>query len=100
MEDLRSRLETKSYEIAYQYFHTRNYKAAITAFTTTLREFPDTPYREDAMYYRAIAAYKLADNSLEQLQEERYREARTALNDFEVAFPTSERLEDLKKMNP
>jgi len=100
MEDLRSRLETKSYEIAYQYYRTRNYKAAITVFTTTLSEYPDTPYREDAMYYRAIAAYKLADNSLEQLQEERYREARTALNDFEVAFPSSEKLEDLKKMNP
>jgi hypothetical protein len=42
----------------------------------------------------------LAENSLEQLQEERYREARTALNDYEVAFPESPRLKDLQKLNP
>jgi outer membrane protein assembly factor BamD len=98
MEELRSKLELKSYEIAYQYFKTRQYKAAMTAFTTTVSEYPDTPYREDALYYKTVSAFKLANNSLESLQNERFTEAKTALNDFEEAFPNSERLEDLRKL--
>lgn len=98
MEDLRGRLELKSYEIAKQYYKTRKYKAAMTAFTTTLSEYPDTPYREEAMYLKAKAAFKLADNSVEELQKERFIEANTALNDLEEIFPESEYLKELRKL--
>jgi TolA-binding protein len=50
------------------------------------------------LYYKALSAFKLANNSLEALQDERFTEAKTALNDFEEAFPTSDRLEDLRKL--
>jgi outer membrane protein assembly factor BamD len=99
MEELRGRLEMKSFEIAKQYYKTRKYKAAMTAFTTTLSEYPDTPYREEAMYLKAKAAFKLAENSVEDLQEERFTEARTALNDLEEIFPESEYLTELRKLN-
>ena len=99
MEELRGRLELKSYEIAKQYYKTRKYKAAMTAFTTTLREYPDTPYREEAMYLKAKAAFKLAANSVTDLQEERFIEANTALNDLEEVYPNSEYLIELRKLN-
>ena len=99
MEELRGRLELKSYEIAKQYYKTRKYKAAMTAFTTTLREYPDTPYREEAMYLKAKAAFRLAANSVTDLQEERFIEANTALNDLEEVYPNSEYLTDLRKLN-
>ncbi len=99
MEDLRGRLELKSYEIAKQYYKTRKYKAAMTAFTTTLSEYPDTPFREEAMYLKAKAAFKLAENSVEELQKERFIEANTALNDLEEIFPESEYLPELRKLN-
>jgi len=99
MEELRGRLELKSYEIAKQYYKTRKYKAAMTAFTTTLREYPDTPYREEAMYLKAKAAFKLAVNSVADLQEERFIEANTALNDLEEVYPNSEYLQELRKLN-
>ena len=98
MEDLRGRLEQKSYEIAKQYYKTRKYKAAMTAFTTTLSEYPDTPYREEAMYLKAKAAFKLAENSVAELQEERFIEANTALNDLEEIYPESEYLSELRKL--
>jgi outer membrane protein assembly factor BamD len=98
MEDLRGRLELKSYEIAKQYYKTRKYKAAMTAFTTTLSEYPDTPFREEAMYLKAKAAFKLAENSVEELQKERFIEANTALNDLEEIFPESEYLPELRKL--
>lgn len=99
MEELRGRLELKSYEIAKQYYKTRKYKAAMTAFTTTLREYPNTPYREEAMYLKAKAAFKLAANSVTDLQEERFIEANTALNDLEEVYPDSEYLPELRKLN-
>ena len=99
MEDLRGRLELKSYQIAKQYYKTRKYKAAMTAFTTTLSEYPDTPYREEAMYLKAKAAFKLAENSVAELQEERFIEANTALNDLEEIYPESEYLPELRKLN-
>lgn len=99
MEELRGRLELKSYEIAKQYYKTRKYKAAMTAFTTTLREYPDTPYREEAMYLKAKAAFRLAANSVTDLQEERFIEANTALNDLEEVYPNSEYLTELRKLN-
>ena len=98
IDELRARLERKSFEIAKQYYKTRNYKAAMTAFTTTLREYPDTPYREEAMYLKAVSAIKLAQNSVATLQEQRFIEARTAVNDFEQYFPDSPLLEELRKM--
>jgi outer membrane protein assembly factor BamD len=98
MEDLRGRLEQKSYEIAKQYYKTRKYKAAMTAFTTTLSEYPDTPYREEAMYLKAKAAFKLAENSVAELQKERFIEANTALNDLEEIYPESEYLPELRKL--
>ena len=71
----------------------------MTAFTTTLREYPDTPYREEAMYLKAKAAFKLATNSVTDLQEERFIEANTALNDLEEVYPNSEYLTELRKLN-
>lgn len=99
MEELRGKLETKSFEIAKQYYKTRKFKAAMTAFTTTLSEYPDTPYRKEAMYLKTKAAFKLAENSVPSLQEERFTEARTALNDFEEAFPETDELQELRKLN-
>jgi outer membrane protein assembly factor BamD len=70
----------------------------MTAFTTTLSEYPDTPYREEAMYLKAKAAFKLAENSVADLQEERFIEANTALNDLEEIYPESEYLPELRKL--
>lgn len=98
MDDLRGKLEKKSYEVAYQYYKTERYQAAVTSFNSTLNDYPDTPFREEAMYYRLVSAYKLAENSIEDKQESRYREAKTAYLDFVRTFPESELKEDADKV--
>lgn len=90
IDELRAKLERKSYNIAYQYYHTRRYQAALTAFAITLNDFPDTKYREEAMFYKLRSAYLLAENSILDKQPERYREAKTAYLDFIRAYPESE----------
>lgn len=99
IDELRGKLELKSYEIAYQYYKTSRYQAAVTSFNTTLNDFPDTPYREEAMYYRLVSAYKLAENSILEKQRERYTEARTAYLDFIRTYPESEFRRDADKVS-
>jgi hypothetical protein len=50
------------------------------------------------MYLKAKAAFKLAENSVEDLQKDRFIEANTALNDLEQIFPESDYLKELRKL--
>jgi outer membrane protein assembly factor BamD len=87
--ELRIKLEKKAYEIAKQYHHTGesglpgvNYKAAIVAFTNFLSEYPGSPFREAAFYYRFDSAYQLAINSYQYLMEERLNNAKVFYNNY------------------
>ncbi len=90
MKELRQKLETKSFERAKQYHKTTFYKAAVVAFNSTLNDFPDTQYREEAMFLRLQSAYELASSSVESKQLQRFIEAKTAYFEFSDLYPESE----------
>ncbi len=90
IDELRGKLERKSFEIAKQYWHTENYKAAVTALSESMNDFPDTPYREEAMYLKLDSAYKLAKNSIVSLQAQRFKQAQTAYYELIDAFPETD----------
>jgi outer membrane protein assembly factor BamD len=85
--DLRVKLEKKAYEIAKQYHHTENYKAAIVAFNNFISNYPGTPFREAAFYYRFDSAYELAINSYRSLQEERLNTAKGFYDNYSRYYP-------------
>lgn len=85
--ELRVKLEKKAYEIAKQYHHTENYKSAMVAFTNFISEYPGSPFREAAYYYRFDSAYQLAINSYEQLMEERLNTAKDYYNSYQKYYP-------------
>lgn len=80
--ELRVKLEKKAFEIAKQYHHTSSYKAAIVAFSNFISEYPGSPFREAAFYYRFDSAYELAINSYEVLMEERLKDAKGFYDDY------------------
>lgn len=88
--DLQNKLERKAYEIAYNYYKIEDYRSAIVALDNFVQDFPGTPYREKALYYRLKSAYTLAENSISTKQQERYTTAKTAYNNLIKAFPNSE----------
>lgn len=98
IDEMREKLEVKSYEIAKVYYRTENYKSAVLAFDHTLSDFPDTPYREEAMFYRLDASYQLAMKSITSLQLQRFKEARTSYNDFLDLYPVSTYKRDAEKI--
>lgn len=95
--ELRVKLEKKDYEIAKQYHHTENYKAAIVAFTNFISEHPGSPFREAAYYYRFDSAYVLAINSYRHLMEERLEEARDFYSSYQRYYEEGSEYYELAK---
>jgi outer membrane assembly lipoprotein YfiO len=67
--ELLERLYKKSFESAKLYYKLEDYKAAHYALKNVLKENADNIYREDILYYTAMAAYKYALNSVTEKQK-------------------------------
>lgn len=89
IQDLRHKLETKSYENAKLYLTIGDYQSAVIAFRNSLRDFPDTPYAEEMEFLMIEAQYLYAKNSFETRQEQRFNEAIALANEFKEKYPSS-----------
>lgn len=98
VRELDYKLEKKAFEIAKQYNTISDYKASIKSFDNFLLEYPGSVLREDAMYQRLDAAYKLAVNSVDYKKEQRLRDAQSYLKSFVATFSISDKLEEVNKM--
>lgn len=78
VKDLREKLEKKAFEIAKQYNTISDHKAALVVLDNFIIDFPGTPYKEQALYYRLNSAYELAVNSIDSKKQERLNVAKTA----------------------
>ncbi len=94
--ELQVKLEKKAFEIAKQYHHTEDYKAAIVSFNNFVSDNPGSPFREAALYYKFDSAYKLAINSYRSLMEERLKEAQEYSQNYMKYYPNGEYVEQLK----
>ncbi len=79
---LREKLEIKAYEIAKQYNTISDYKAALIALDLFVADFPGTPLKEKALFYRLDSAYKLAINSVPSKMEERLKVSKVAYSNL------------------
>jgi outer membrane protein assembly factor BamD len=77
-KSLREKLEKKAFENAKTYNTISDYKAAIVAFDNFVINYPGTPYKEDALFYKLDSAYKLAINSVPSKMEDRLNAAKAA----------------------
>jgi outer membrane protein assembly factor BamD len=99
MDDLRNKLETKSYNIGKLYFKTEDYQAAITSFESLLDDYPDTEYKEEILYYITVAYFIYAEKSIYSKKMERYEKTVEAYNNLAYFFPESKYLEETKDIN-
>jgi outer membrane protein assembly factor BamD len=76
VRNLKNKLEKKSFENAKLYNSISDYKAAIVALDNFVSDFPGTPYKEDALYYKLDSAYQLAINSVVDKMEARLNTAK------------------------
>ncbi|MCX6258595.1 MAG: outer membrane protein assembly factor BamD [Bacteroidia bacterium] len=98
IDELRYKLETKSYSNAKLYFDIGEYKAAIISFKNTLKDFPDSSYREQIMFMILQASYLLAANSITEKKNERLQDTVDNYNAFKSEFPGSSRISEADKI--
>jgi outer membrane protein assembly factor BamD len=98
LNELSERLMEKSYLNAYTYYKIGRYKSAIVAFKNAMKQHPNSPYTEKMMYYTTVSAYRLAENSIESKQLDRYLAMVDNYYSFLAEYPESKHLKELERM--
>jgi len=89
IDKLRLKLQRKDYENAKLYYRMDEYKSAVIAFNNLVIEYPDTQYKEEALYYITKAYYNYALKSVLSKKQERFSATIEAANNFAVYYPES-----------
>jgi outer membrane protein assembly factor BamD len=98
VQKLAQKIEKKVYENAKGYNTISDYKSALVAFENFINDYPGTPYKEDALYYRLDSAYKLGVNSVKDKMEERLlvaKKAHSSLMKFKPDTKYKEKADDM-----
>ena len=95
--ELRDKLVYKSYLSGKLYYDLNNYKAAVVALTSSLKDFPDTKYREELMYMLLKAKYLLAINSVDAKKRERLSSTLDEYFTFVDEYPESKYRKEVEK---
>jgi outer membrane protein assembly factor BamD len=94
IDGLRQKLEMKAYKIARMYLRMSDYTAAIVCFQDILKDFPETPHKEEILYQIVRTYYKYAKDSVENKKRERFNDAILAYNDLVKEFPQTQYLKE------
>jgi outer membrane protein assembly factor BamD len=98
IKELENRLVEKSYMNAKLYYNMKEYKAAITALTNSLKEFSDSKYREEMMFLKLNSLFLYAENSYSNKQKERYQATLDEYFSFMEEYPESKYSKEVKKI--
>lgn len=90
IDELWEKLQRKELEIAKLYLKMDKYEAAVASFETLLKDYPDTKFREDALFYTIQSYYYYASKSVKSKRVERYQEAADTYNAFVEQYPESD----------
>jgi outer membrane protein assembly factor BamD len=96
IDALRLQLARKAYELANNYYRRSLYLSASISFKNVIKDFPETRFREEAMYMNVKSLYFYAHHSINERQAERYFNTIEAYEQLERAFPESQYLSRLK----
>lgn len=88
LKTLREKLEKKAFETAKQYNSISDYQSALVALDNFISDFPGTPFKEKALYYKLDSAFQLAVNSVPTKKQERLANAKVAYSNL-IKFNTN-----------
>lgn len=82
IDEMREKMEKKSYYKAMQYFDMGYFESAVRSFQNHLSDFPGSEFEEDAQYLMIKSSYELASNSVLEKRQDRYKETVTLCNKY------------------
>lgn len=101
IQNLRNKLEKKAFDNAKLYYNMAqpaDFRAAVIAFESMLRQYPDTKYAEEAEYLIVRSQYMFAEHSAFFRQEERYNDAIDYYQSFVQNYPESKYVKELETL--
>ena len=96
--ELQEKLVEKSYLSARLYYDLGEYRAATVSLANSLKEYPDTRYREELMFLKLDALYLYAVNSVPDRRVERYQTTLDEYYSFIEEFPQSKFSKDVARI--
>ncbi|MFI3318820.1 MAG: outer membrane protein assembly factor BamD [Rikenellaceae bacterium] len=96
--ELMGRLYDKDYINAFTYYKIGRYKSAIFAFKNALKRYPESPRREELLFYTVASGYELAKNSITSIQADRFLTMLDTYYTFVAEFPESEFMPEVERM--
>jgi outer membrane protein assembly factor BamD len=87
IKEMEEKLVEKSYLSGRLYYDLKQYRAATVSLANSLKEYPDTKYREELMFLKLDALYMYAQKSIPTKQVERYQSALDDYYSFIEEFP-------------
>jgi outer membrane protein assembly factor BamD len=76
----------------------KQFRAAVVALNNSLREFPETRYREEMMFLKLHSLFLYAENSYANKQAERYQATLDDYYSFMEEFPKSSYSRDVGRI--
>ncbi len=98
IDEIRLKLEQKDYESSRLYYDLQQYQACIRSFENVLIEYPETSRAEEVRYRIIDAAFRLAENSFVERQEERYLDVVQRAQEFVARYTESEYRSEVQDM--
>lgn len=98
LKDLQERLDRKDYEAGKQYYHMEDYLSARVKLKNVLKTNSENVYREDVLYYTAMASYHYARLSVKEKQKERYLVFTDDYLNFVSEYPESHYRPELDRL--
>jgi outer membrane protein assembly factor BamD len=98
IEELRGKLEKKSFSKAMLYYKILNFKSATSDFKNFLEDYPETKRREEVLYLIFISDFNLAIKSIKEKKEERIKNALNSYNKLIETYSQSKYTEEIAKL--
>ena len=71
------------------FYRMDDYAASITMLKNILKDYPDTPHKEEVLFLVVKSYHKFAEESILEKQKDRHLKAIVAYNDFVALYPES-----------
>jgi outer membrane protein assembly factor BamD len=95
IDQIRTKLEFKDFKIAKLYYRMEDFTAALTCFNNILKDYTDTPHKEEILFLITKTYYKYAKQSIDIKKRERYQKTLTAAADLLNQYPQSRYLNEV-----
>ncbi len=99
IDELRGKIEEKVIANALLFYQLADYRAAVTALSAAIRQYPSNYRREELEFLTFKSSFLLAENSVSTKQKERYTAAYRYYSDFIDRYPASQYLNEAKRIS-